>query len=60
MFDFANSLDLSEELKINDIYELFKTNSSDFNKMLLSNIQKYSNAQQLICHYIKNLLLNNN
>ena len=54
MFDFANSLDLSEELKINDIYELFKTNSSDFNKMLLSNIQKYSNAQQLICHYIKN------
>ena len=54
MFDFANSLDLSEELKINDIYELFKTNSSDFNKMLLSNIQKYSNAQQLIYHYIKN------
>jgi hypothetical protein len=54
MFDFANSVDLSEELKINDIYELFKTNSSDFNKMFLSNIQKYSNSKQLISHYIKN------
>ena len=54
MFDFANSLELSEELKINDIYELFKTDSSDFNKMFLSNIQKYSNTKQLISHYIKN------
>ena len=58
MFDFANSLELSEELKINDIYELFKTNSSDFNKMLLSNIQKYSNTKQLISHYIKNDIYN--
>ena len=54
MFDFANSLELSEELKINDIYELFKTNSSEFNKMFLSNIQKYSNTQKLISHYLKN------
>ena len=54
MFDFANSLELTEELKINDIYELFKTDSSDFNKMFLSNIQKYSNTKQLISHYIKN------
>jgi len=54
MLDFTNSLDLSEELKINDIYELFKTNSSDFNKMFLSNIQKYSNTQQFINHYLKN------
>ena len=54
MFDFTNSLDLSEELKINDIYELFKTNSSDFNKMFLSNIQKFSNTQKLISHYLKN------
>ena len=53
MLDFTNSLDLSEELKINDIYELFKTNSSDFNKKFLFNIQKYSNTQQLISHYIK-------
>ena len=53
MFDFTNSLDLIKELKINNIYELFKTNSSDFNKMLLSNIQKYSNTQKLISHYLK-------
>ena len=53
MFDFTNSLDLIKDLKINDIYELFKTNSSDFNKMLLSNIQKYSNTQKLISHYLK-------
>ena len=54
MFDFANSLELSEELKINDIYELFKTDTSDFNEMFLSNIKKYSNTKQLISHYIKN------
>ena len=53
MFDFTNSLDLIKDLKINDIYELFKTNSSDFNKILLSNIQKYSNTQKLISHYLK-------
>jgi hypothetical protein len=53
MFYFTNSLDLSEELKINDIYELFKTNSSDFNKMFLSNIKKYSDTQKLISHYLK-------
>ena len=53
MFDFTNSLDLIKDLKINDIYELFKTNSFDFNKMLLSNIQKYSNTQKLISHYLK-------
>jgi hypothetical protein len=58
MFDFANSLELTEELKINDIYELFKTDSSDFNKMFLSNIQKYSNTKQLISHYIKNDIYN--
>ena len=54
MFCFTNSLALSEELKINDIYELFKTNSSDFNKMFLSNIKKYSDTQKLISHYLKN------
>ena len=54
MFCFTNSVDLSEDLKINDIYELFKTNSSDFNKMFLSNIKKYSDTQKLISHYLKN------
>jgi hypothetical protein len=54
MFCFTNSFALSEELKINDIYELFKTNSSDFNKMFLSNIKKYSDTQKLISHYLKN------
>ena len=54
MLDFANLFDISEELKINDIYELFKTNLSDFNKMFLSNIQKYSNTKDLISHYLKN------
>ena len=53
MFDFTNSLDLIKDLKINDIYELFKTNSSDFNKMFLSNIKKYSDTQKLMSHYLK-------
>lgn len=48
MFDFTNSINLSEELKNKEIYNLFKTDSSEFNNKLSSALQKYQNIQQLI------------
>lgn len=53
MFDFTNSINLSEELKNKEIYNLFKTDSSEFNNKLSSALQKYQNIQQLINNYSK-------
>ena len=53
MFDFINSINLSEELKNKEIYNLFKTDSSEFNNKLSSALQKYQNIQQLINNYSK-------
>lgn len=53
MFDFVNSNELYEELKANDIYNLFKTDSLEFNKQFLSILEKYPNTFELIGHYIK-------
>jgi len=51
--DFINSFNLVEELKSNEIYDLFKTESSDFNMKFLSNINKYKTAYQFIKNYTK-------
>ena len=53
MFDFTSSNELTEELKANDIYELFKTESLEFNVNFLSNIEKFPNTLDLIEYYIK-------
>jgi hypothetical protein len=53
MFDFLNYNELSEELKIDEIYNLFKTESLEFNKNFLSNLEKYTNAIDFIEHYTK-------
>jgi hypothetical protein len=53
MFDFASSNELTEELKTNDIYELFKTESLEFNVNFLSIIEKFPNTFELIEFYIK-------
>ena len=53
MFDFINSINLSEELKNKEIYNLFKTDSLEFNNKLSSALQKYQNIQQLINNYSK-------
>lgn len=53
MFDFTNSINLTEELKNKEIYNLFKTDSSEFNNKLSSALQKYQNIQQLINNYSK-------
>lgn len=51
--DFINSFNLIEELKGNEIYDLFKTDSSDFNMKFLSNINKYKTTYQFIKNYTK-------
>ena len=51
--DFVNSFNLIEELKNNEIYELFKTDSSDFNMKFLSNINKFKTTHQFIKNYTK-------
>ena len=53
MSDFINSNELSKKLKIDEIYNLFKTESLEFNKNFLSNLEKYPNAIDFIEHYTK-------
>ena len=52
MFDFINSIEISKELKIKQIYELFKTESLELNNKFLSELEKYSNSKDYIEHYI--------
>ena len=53
MFDFIKSLNLSDELKYNDIYNLFKTDSSDLNLQFLSSIQKFKTLDEFLNFYTK-------
>ena len=51
MLDFIKSLDLSEELKTNEIYYLFKTDSSESNIQLLSTLQKFKTNKDFLNYY---------
>ena len=51
MLDFIKSLDLSEELKSDEIYYLFKTDSSKLNLHILSTLQKFKTTQDFLNHY---------
>ena len=53
MLDFMNFKDLPEDLKIKEFYELFKTNSLEFNSKLLLILQKYPSFKNLIKHFTK-------
>ncbi len=53
MFDFINSNEMPKKLKIDQIYNLFKTESIEFNKNFLSNLEKYPNVMDFIEHYTK-------
>ena len=53
LFDFINSKDLSEETKIREVYNLFKTNSLEFNKKFLLILKEYSTFEKLISHFTK-------
>ena len=53
MLEYINSIDLSEELKVNKIYNLFKTESTEFNSKLLLILKKYKTTKDFINHYAK-------
>ena len=53
LFDFLNSKDLSEEIKIKEVYNIFKTNSLEFNKKFLLILKEYSTFEKLITHFTK-------
>ena len=53
MLDFINCNEFWIELKKNEIYDLFKTESLEFNKDFLSNLEKYPNVIDFIEHYTK-------
>ena len=53
MINFFKSLDLSDEIQVNEIYDLFKSNSSELNLKFLSSLQKFNNVDELINYYTK-------
>ena len=53
MLDFIKSLNLSDELKTNEIYNLFKTDSSDLNLKFLSVLQKFHTTNEFLNYYTK-------
>ena len=52
MLKILESLDLSEEMALDNIYYLLKTSSSSNNLELLSKIQNFSNSYDFLQHYI--------
>ena len=53
MIDFINAMNMRNEINIKEIYELFKTDSVEFNSKFLSHIQKYKNMNEFFTHYSK-------
>lgn len=53
MFDFIKTINLSEELKTNEIYNLFKTDSSELNLQILSSLQKFQKTNDFLNYYTK-------
>ena len=51
MLDFIKSLNLAEELKNNEIYDLLKTDSSETNLQILSSLEKYNSNEELLNYY---------
>ena len=51
MYDFIKSLNLADELKNNDLYNIFKTDSSELNLHFLSTLQKFHTTQDFLNYY---------
>jgi len=51
MLDFIKSLNLTEELKNNELYYLLKTDSSETNLQILSSLEKYNSNEELLNYY---------
>jgi hypothetical protein len=52
MYEVIKSIEISEELKINELYNLFKTNSYNMNLEIFSKLQTFSSAAELFKHYM--------
>lgn len=52
MIDFIKSINLSDEIKTNELYNLFKTDSLEFNLNILSSLQKFKTMNDLFINYI--------
>ena len=53
MMDFIHSIDFEKDNKSEEIYELFKTESSDLNLEFLSNVKKHKELNDFISYYSK-------
>ena len=53
MYDYIKSLNLTDELKNNEIYNIFKTDSSKLNLHFLSSLQKFQTTQEFLNYYTK-------
>ncbi len=53
MYDEIKALEFSGEMKTNDLYYLFKTNSSQINLEILSKLQKFPTLTGFFKHYMK-------
>lgn len=51
MLEYIKSLNLSEEIKKDEIYYLFKTESSEINSQFLSTLKKYNTTEELLKDY---------
>jgi len=51
MLDYIKSLNLSEEIKNDEIYYLFRTESSEINSQFLSTLKKYNTTEELLKNY---------
>ena len=53
MYEEIKSLDFSGEMKTNDLYYLYKTNSSQINLEILSKLQKFKALSDFFKYYMK-------
>lgn len=53
MLEYIKSIDLSDEIKTNDIYNLIKTDSSELNLNLLSTLQNFHTINEFLNFYTK-------
>ena len=52
MYEEIKSIDFSSEIAINELYHLFKTNSSPMNFEILAKLQHYSTSTTFFKHYM--------
>ena len=51
MIDYIKTLKLSDEIKNNEIYNIFKTDSSKLNLNILSSLQKFNTTNEFLSYY---------